>query len=100
MNKAKISLLLVSVLALGGCASGCQRACVLGFGPGNPVFNKLADATDSSDQCQTREFSTLTGSRLKEPGHIAPDYCKMRGQYTRYEIRDRTGHMIGTIQQR
>ena len=99
MMKIKLIIGIVAVLALTGCATGCERSCILGFGPGNPLFNKLADSADSSDECQTREFSSLTGQRLKQPGHQAPDFCKMRGR-TQYELRDKTGRLVGIIQQR
>ena len=99
MRKYKLILSLATLLALGGCATGCERSCILGFGPGNPLFNTLADSADRSDQCQTREFSSLTGERLKQPGHQAPDFCKMRGR-TRYDIVDKNGHRVGSIQQR
>lgn len=63
------------------------------------MFNQLADSADRQDQCQTREFSTLTGQRLKQPGHVAPEFCQMRGR-SQLEIKDRYGRSVGTIQQR
>ena len=99
MNKRliQISFLLASLASLSGCATGCYKACVLGFGPGNPVFNVMADNADSSDLCQTKTHSTLTGQRLKPDGHVAPEFCKYRGQRTAYDVYDRTGRRIGSI---
>ena len=48
----KLFVILASVLALTGCASGCQRACVFGIGPGNPIFDSYADNSDVRDPCQ------------------------------------------------
>jgi hypothetical protein len=84
------------VLTLSGCASNCTHACVFGFGPGNPIFNQMADSADRDDQCQTRTHSTLTGERLKPDGHQAPDYCKYRGRKGA-TITDRSGHTVGYI---
>lgn len=92
----QIIIALGLTMALSGCASNCTHACVFGFGPGNPIFNQVADSADRDDQCQTRTHSTLTGARLKPDGHQAPDYCKYRGQ-RRMIITDKYGHTVGYI---
>ncbi len=95
----KLILALVASLALTGCATNCTHACVFGFGPGNSVFNAVADAADRDDACQTKTHSTLTGERLKADGHVAPDFCKYRGR-PRVDIYDRYNRRIGSIQPR
>lgn len=92
----KLILALVASLAVTGCASNCTHACVFGFGPGNSLFNQMADSADRDDQCQTRTHSSLTGARLKPDGHVVPDYCKYRGR-SRWAITDKSGHTIGYI---
>ncbi len=96
----KYSLILSAGLALSGCATGCYKACVFGFGPGNPVFNTVADVADRDDQCQTRTHSTLTGARLKPDNHVPPDFCKFRGRNKGYDVYDRTGRRIGEVRSR
>jgi len=95
----KYSLLLTAILVLGGCATNCTHACVMGFGPGNSVFNSVADSADRSDPCQTNTHSRLTGQRLKPDNHQPPDFCKYRG-HNRLVITDRYGHRIGEIRSR
>jgi hypothetical protein len=92
----KLIAAVIATLTLTGCASTCERACVFGMGPGNPVFNAIADRADRDDQCQTRTHSTLTGARLKADGHVPPDFCKYRGR-PRLDIYDRYNHRIGSI---
>jgi hypothetical protein len=98
MRKSLIIILLG--LALTGCASGCHTACVWGIGPGNSMFDKVADHYDSTDPCQTREFSTLTGERLKPAGYSVkdiPSWCSARKSTQRAQILDRNGRRIGEI---
>lgn len=92
----KLLLTLLATLALSGCASNCTQACIMGFGPGNSVFNAVADSADRSDPCQTAQFSSATGARLKPAGHTAPDYCSYRS-HNRTRITDRNGHTLGYI---
>lgn len=92
----KLLLTLIATLALTGCASNCTDACLLGFGPGNPVFNAMADRADRNDPCQTKTHSQLTGTRLKSDTHVKPDFCRyapVKGT----AIIDRTGRTIGYI---
>ena len=92
----KLAVIVASTLALTGCASNCTHACIMGFGPGNGVFNTVADSADRDDPCQTNTHSRLTGQRLKPDGYRAPEYCKYRGN-NRTRILDRNGHTIGYI---
>ena len=48
----KLLLILLSSLALGGCATGCREACLLGFGPGNAMFDTVARQYNTQDACQ------------------------------------------------
>lgn len=94
----KLTAILLATTLLTGCATGCQRSCVFGFGPGNPIFNTVADAADRDDACQTRTHSSLTGARLKPDGHQPPEFCRYRGRnQTNLEIYDRSGRYIGRV---
>ncbi len=95
----KLILALTAALTLTGCATNCTHACVFGFGPGNPMFNAIADSADRDDACQTKTHSTLTGARLKPDGHQPPDFCKYRGR-PRVDIYDAAGRRIGEIRTR
>lgn len=97
----KLLFTLIASLALTGCASNCTHACLFGFGPGNAVFNTVADSADRADQCQTNTHSRLTGQRLKPDDHVVPDYCRYRGRdRTQFDVYDRTGKYQGTIRSR
>jgi len=62
----KVLLVLVSALVLQGCASKCTSHCVAGFGPGNSLFDKIAQYNDTQDPCQ------LTG---KPELYQRPGFC-------------------------
>lgn len=97
----KLALLLMSAALVSGCATQCERSCIFGFGPGNPVFNTVADSADRDDPCQTATHSRLTGARLKPDGHVPPDYCRYRGRsQTQYDVYDRNNRKIGEIRTR
>lgn len=67
----KLALILLTVLQLTGCATGCREACVFGFGPGNSAFDAIAEYHDTRDPCQR------TG---KEAGYRLPSFCRVQGQ--------------------
>lgn len=92
----RLALAAAALLALSGCASNCTQACILGFGPGSAAFNAVADSADRADACQTAQFSSVTGQRLKPAGHTAPDFCKHRNN-NQTRITDRNGHTVGYI---
>ena len=97
----KLLLILLSSLALTGCASGCREACVWGIGPGNAMFDKTADYYDRTDPCQTREFSSLTGERLKPEGYSTKDIPKWCGngqaRRTPINVYNNSGQRIAVI---
>jgi hypothetical protein len=62
----KLILILLSSLALSGCASNCHTACIFGIGPGNSLFDSYADSQDRADGCQ------LKGKPLD---YTLPSYC-------------------------
>ena len=62
----KLIAILLAVLSLTGCATGCQRACVFGIGPGNSMFDNYAEFSDKRDPCQFKG---------KEPGYQLPSFC-------------------------
>ena len=96
----QIALAVALTGLLSGCATGCREACVWGIGPGNPVFDRIADHYDRTDPCQTREFSSLTGERLKPEGYSikdTPKWCGAGKPTQRAQIYDRVGRRIGEI---
>lgn len=99
----RVLAIVAVALSLTGCATGCQHSCILGFGPGNPMFNRVADHYDRTDPCQTREFSSLTGERLKPAGYTykdIPSWCGARAGGSRAQtiyIEDTRGRTIARI---
>jgi hypothetical protein len=59
-------ILIALVVLLTGCASNCREACVGGFGPGNSVFDSIADYHDRTDPCQMKG---------KPTGYQFPSFC-------------------------
>lgn len=49
-----------------GCASNCTHACVFGIGPGNSMFDNVADYHDRTDPCQMKG---------KTENYQLPMYC-------------------------
>lgn len=94
--KFRLALAALAMVTLSGCASNCTDACIMGFGPGNAVFNSIADNADKGDPCQTAQFSRETGARLRPAGYKAPDYCDYRSN-NRTRITDRNGRTLGYI---
>jgi len=69
------TLILISVLALTGCASNCREACVFGIGPGNSAFDSYAKHADTQDPCQ------FVG---KSENYVLPNFCgASRGKIVR-----------------
>lgn len=67
--------MLLLVASLTGCATGCQKACVFGIGPGNPMFDSYANYSDERDPCQFKG---------KEQGYTLPEFCgASRGKVVR-----------------
>jgi len=62
----KLIIILSSILLLSGCATGCQKACVFGIGPGNPMFDSYAEHADKQDPCQFKG---------KSQGYVLPEFC-------------------------
>ena len=57
---------LAFTLFLTGC--GCTSHCIMGFGPGNPVFNAMADMYDSNDPCQSQNWPE-NGGKMNMSGY-------------------------------
>ena len=92
--KTLIALGLVATLT--GCASGCHTACVLGFGPGNSMFDSVALTADRADECQTGAGNEARRIQLGRPvGYTAPEWCYANN--TRARITNRYGHTIGYV---
>lgn len=81
-------LILSSVLLLSGCATGCKSHCVLGFGPGNPVFESMGSHYNTMDPCQYYG---------KPEGYKLADFCfKNAGKTVKY-IYDKHNKLIYTV---
>ena len=96
--KSHTLIVCLAVMTLSGCATGCREACLFGFGPGNFIFDRVADSHDSQDPCNITEFSRLTGARLKPAGYTYKDipwYCGRGSRSTR--ITDPNGKTVGYI---
>lgn len=93
----KLLLTLLATLALSGCASTCTDACILGFGPGNAAFDRIALQSDRADECQTGGGNEARRQQLNRPvGYQAPSFCGAAGK--RQYLYDRTGRRVGYIQ--
>lgn len=69
--------MLLLVASLTGCATGCQKACVFGIGPGNSMFDAYAEHADSQDPCQFKG---------KAEGYTLPEFCgASRGKVVRVQ---------------
>lgn len=62
----KYFVILLSVLSLTGCATGCTHSCVFGIGPGNSTFDAYANHADNQDPCQFKG---------KGDGYKLPSFC-------------------------
>ena len=80
-------IILLSVL-LSGCGT-CQHHCILGFGPGNKLFDAMGDHYDTMDPCQT------TG---KPAGYKLADFCFTNRNKQVYQVKDINGKLIYKIQ--
>lgn len=83
------SIIIASVLLVGGCASNCHTACLAGFGPGNTAFDTIGKFHNSQDPCQ------FYG---KPEGYQLADFCfANRNNKNILVIRDKYGRTVGTI---
>lgn len=81
-------LILSSILLLSGCATGCKSHCILGFGPGNPVFEAMGSHYNTMDDCQ------YIG---KPEGYQLPGFCfKNAGKVVRY-VYDKNNRLVYTV---
>ena len=82
------SIIIASVLLLGGCSTGCHTSCFAGIGPGNSVFDSYASYSNRSDPCQ------FVG---KTDGYVLPNYCfHNRGKTVRV-VTDKNGKLLYLI---
>jgi hypothetical protein len=86
MNKLPIIILTATVT---GCA----------FGPGHPVFDRIALHYDQADPCQTGGTNEARRKELARPeGYQMPSWCGGgRASVSRRIITDRNGQTIGYI---
>lgn len=82
------SLLLSSVLFLTGCGT-CTHACIMGFGPGNKVFDAYGDHYDNMDPCQYKG---------KPAGYKLADFCFANRGKKVYHVKDNNGKIIYKVE--
>jgi hypothetical protein len=63
-------VILLSVLLLSGCASNCTSHCVAGFGPGNGLYQAMANHYDGMDPCQKAVKPSFCGASNGKIVHI------------------------------
>lgn len=83
------TLIILSILFLTGCASQCKSHCILGFGPGNSVFDSIGNHYDSRDPCQYKG---------KPPGYKLADFCFANRGKKVYHVVDKNGKIIYKVQ--
>ena len=84
----KYIIVLLTVLSMTGCASNCTSHCVAGFGPGNKLFEMVANHYDGLDDCQ------FVG---KPEGHKLPGFCYANAGKRVYYVRDVNNKLIATV---
>lgn len=81
-------LLLTSITLLTGCASGCVSHCILGFGPGNSMFEAMGKHYNTMDPCQ------YIG---KPEGYKLADFCFANAGKRVYYVRDQQNRIVYTV---
>jgi hypothetical protein len=75
----RLLIVILAFVSLSGCATGCQRACLFGFGPGASAFDQVANHYDSRDPCQSKNWPENGGKMnmsrydLRADGY--PTFC-------------------------
>lgn len=95
-----LGLALITTSLFQGCASGngCREACILGFGPGNPTFDRIALAHDRADPCQAGTTPERREQLGRPEGYQRPDWCFSGRKYqTPHAVYDRQGRLLGTV---
>jgi hypothetical protein len=83
------TLILSSVLFLTGCASQCTHHCVMGFGPGNKMFEVMGDHYNTMDPCQHYG---------KPDGYKLADFCFANAGKRVYSVKDANNKLIYKVQ--
>jgi hypothetical protein len=92
-------IVILAITGLSGCASGCTHACLFGFGPGNPVFDRVGLAMDRADACQTGAGNEERRRELGRPeGYQRPGFCGAGRVAKRTTITDKYGNTVGYVQ--
>lgn len=95
-----LGLALIITSLFQGCASGngCREACILGFGPGNPAFDRIALAHDRADPCQAGTTPERREQLGRPEGYQRPDWCfSGRGYSKPVYIYNNSGQRIATV---
>ena len=83
------TLIILSVLFLTGCASSCKHSCIMGWGPGSPSFDAVADHYDNRDPCQYKG---------KPEGYKLADFCFANAGKRVYSVKDMNNKIIYKVQ--
>lgn len=83
------TLIILSVLLLTGCASQCKHSCIMGWGPGSPSFNAVADYYDNRDPCQYKG---------KPAGYKLADFCFANSGKKVYHVVDNNGKIVYKVE--
>jgi len=91
-------LIIIAAMTLTGCASGCYKACILGFGPGNGAFDAIGLAMDRGDPCQTGIGDPARAEQLGRPiGYERPSWCGAGRAKQRMVVTDKLGNTVGYV---
>jgi len=91
-------IVILTAVGLTGCATGCTHACLFGFGPGNPVFDRVGLAMDRADACQTGAGNEERRKELGRPeGYQRPGFCGAGRSPQRITVNDRLGNTTGYV---
>ena len=100
IKKKLLGLTLITTFLASGCASGngCREACILGFGPGNATFDRIALSADRADPCQAGTTPERRAQLGRPEGYQRPDWCFTgRGYQKPIYIYNNSGQRIATV---
>ena len=64
------TLIILSAIFLTGCANTCTSHCVGGFGPGNGLYQAMANHYDGMDPCQKQDKPNFCGASKNKTYYI------------------------------
>jgi hypothetical protein len=82
------TLIILFSLFLTGCGT-CTHHCIMGFGPGNKMFDAMGDHANTMDPCQHYG---------KPDGYKLADFCFANAGKKVYHIKDTNGKILYKVQ--